>query len=465
MPKTVVVVGAGVAGMTTALEIRDRAGRVPGGLEIAVLEASDRPGGNIRTDREDGFVCEWGPNGYLDNVPTTPALVRRLGIEDRLFPSDESAAKRFLFRGGRLRQLPGSAGAFLRSDVLGWAAKLRVLGEPFGRRTRDEGDESVFDFASRRIGREAARVLVDAMVSGVYAGDARRLSLEATFPKMWSMEREHGSLTRAMLARRKEGPSTGGGGPAGPGGRLTSFRNGLQELTDALAAALGPTLRLRTPVRRVVSRGERGFRAILGEGAPLDVEAVVLACPAWFARDVTTDLDDELSRTLGEIPSASLAVVHLGYEASVLPAPLDGFGFLVPRGEGPRILGCLWSSSIFPGRAAAGKALLTSMIGGAHDPSALDLDDAALVAAVRADLERTMSIGVAPRFVRVFRHPRGIPQYTIGHPKRLETIAARLSRFPGLAVCGNSYRGISVNACVAEAPEVAEAVVTHLAGR
>jgi oxygen-dependent protoporphyrinogen oxidase len=460
----VVVVGGGISGLAVAFEILERSERVPGGVEVVCLEAATRPGGNIQTDREDGYTCEWGPNGFLDNVPATLDLVRRLGMERRLLPSDAAAAKRFLFRKGRLRQLPSGAAAFLTSDVLSWPGKLRVLLEPFQPGPKAGQDESVLEFAARRIGREAATVLVDAMVSGIYAGNAANLSLRATFPKMWAMEAEHGSLTRAMLARR--GARSGaGGGPAGPGGRLTSFLDGLQELTDGLALALGPALRLESPVEAISDMGVRGFRVHLREGAPIDAAAVVLACPSWAASGMVAATDRELARLLDAIPSAALAVVHLGFDAAEIGGKPDGFGFLIPRGEAPRILGTLWSSSIFGFRAPEGRALLTCMVGGAHDPEAVTLSDAALVDLVRRDLGLTMAVTATPKFVKVFRHPRGIPQYSIGHPDRIDAIGRRLEAHPGLLIAGNSYRGISVNACAEEAPRVAESALAFVTTR
>lgn len=460
MARTVVVVGGGIAGLAVSYELLERSNAVPGGLEVFCLEGSDRPGGNIRTKRSDGFACEWGPNGFLDNSPPTLDLVRRAGFEDRVLVSNQAAAKRFLFRDGRLRALPTGPLSFMGSDILTWPGKLSVFGEPFRRAKRDGEDESVFDFAARRIGTEAARVLVDAMVTGIYAGDSARLSLEATFPKMHAMERDHGGLVRAMLAKRRSKGDGSGGGPAGPGGRLTSFRDGFEEMPSALARAIGPSFRVRARATAVHDMGVRGFRVQLAEGAPIDVESVVLACPSWHAAELLRSTDDALAAELAEIPSASLAVVHLGFDLSDLPSPADGFGFLIPRGEGIRTLGTLWASSIFEGRAPAGTALLTSMIGGARDPEAVELSDVDLLAAIRADLRTTMGIEREPRFVRIFRHPRGIPQYTIGHVARLARIDARLRAHPGLYVCGNSYRGISVNACVAEAPATAERVLT-----
>jgi oxygen-dependent protoporphyrinogen oxidase len=460
----VVIVGAGISGLTVAFELMERGERTPHGLDVLCLDGAERPGGNIRSDRSDGYLCEWGPNGFLDSASCTLTLVRRVGLEQHKIRADESSAVRFIFRRGRLRRVPTGPRDFLGSDILSWPGKLRLLAEPLVRK-RSGVDESIFDFAARRIGREAAAVLVDAMVSGVYAGDSRRLSLEATFPKMRRMESEHGSLFRAMLAKRKQAAANGetAGGPAGPAGQLTSFRRGVQQLTDALAQALGPRLRLRTSVRSISDMGVRGFRVHLQEGAPLDVDAVVVACPAWHAGPVLADVDPRLETAISGIPSAPLAVVHLGYRVADLGAEPDGFGFLVPRGQGPRILGTLWSSTIFPGRAPEGHALLTSMIGGAHDPGAVELDDDELVRQVRADLERCMGITTPPVFVRVFRHSRGIPQYERGHPQRLAAIDQALEDHPGLWVCGNSYRGISINLCVEEAPRVAEAALGFLA--
>ncbi len=464
MPPTVAIVGGGVAGLSVAFELLERRRAGAGGPDVVCLEAEARPGGNIRSDHVEGFTCEWGPNGFLDNVPATLDLVRRLGVEDRLLPSDRSAAIRFIYRGGRLRRLPSGVASFLLSDILSVGGRLRVLREPFVGPRRDPSEESVFDFVARRIGDEAARILVDAMVSGIYAGDVRALSLPATFPKMWRMEMEHGGLVRAMLARRKErGAAPRSGGPSGPGGTLTSFRDGLEELIVALARAVGPALKLRSRVVRVAEAGPRGFRVFVAESEPVDADAVVLACPAWYASEVVSGLDAELSAALAGIPSASVAVVHFGYDDGDLPRRPHGFGFLVPRGEGPRILGTLWSSSIFPGRAPAGKVLLTSMVGGAHDPAAVGLDDGLLAEIVRGDLRAAMGIAAEPRFVRIFRQPRGIPQYTMGHVARLETIRERLEAHPGLLACGNSYRGISVNACVDEAPRIAEAALATAA--
>jgi oxygen-dependent protoporphyrinogen oxidase len=301
------------------------------------------------------------------------------------------------------------------------------------------------------------------MVTGVYGGDARRLSLRATFPKMWKMEREHRSLFRAMLRKRKEARASGArsGGPAGPGGRLTSFRDGLEELIGALARALGSALRVGSPAVLLSAHGPAGYRVHLADGEALAADAVVLALPSWSASRLVESLDPPMSKALAEIPSAPMLVAHLGFDQEAIGGPPAGFGFLVPRDEGVRILGTIWTSSVFPGRAPPGKVLLTCMLGGAHDPPALALDDAQALLEIRGDLRRTMGLTAEPIFRRIFRHEKGIPQYTLGHAARLATVDAHLEAHPGLQVAGNCYRGISVNHCVEEAPAIAERVVAH----
>jgi oxygen-dependent protoporphyrinogen oxidase len=445
----VAVVGAGIAGLAVAHAVRRRAPDA----EVTVLEAASRPGGNIRSERTFGYLCEWGPNGFLDSVPETLAFAQELGLAERVHRSDDLARRRFIFRHGRLHLLPGGPAGFLRSGLLSWPGKLRIAGEPFAA-PRPAGDETIHAFAARRIGREAADVLVASMVSGVFAGDARALSLRACFPKMWQMETEHGGLFRALFAKMRERRVRRGDAVGSPLGTLTSFRDGTEELVRAAAAALGPSLRLGSGATGL--RRSNSCWRVEGEGGGLEADAVVLAAPPSASARLVGGVDDALAAELAAIPSAGLAVVALGYEERLLPGPLDGFGFLVPRGEGARILGVLWDSSIYPGRAPSGHALLRAMIGGALDPEAVRLEDAELLAVVRRDLQSTMSLSAEPDFVRIFRHPLGIPQYVVGHLDRLARIEDRLSRLPGLHLAGNGYRGVAINSCVAEAGPIAE---------
>lgn len=478
----VVVVGGGITGLVTALYVRDRAWEAGEEIEVTLLEKGDRPGGNIRTDRVEGFTIEQGPNGWLDNVPTTAALVRRLGLTDRLQPAEASAAKRFLYRRGRLHLLPSGPVGFLRSPVLSLPGRLRVMLEPFVPRRRQGGEETIHAFVSRRIGREAAAVLIDAMVSGIYAGDIRRLSLPATFPKLAAMEEAHGGLVRGMLARmgerrrarrqvaarRARGEEVEElvqpGGPAGPGGTLTSFRDGLDVWIEAMAAELGSRVRTGGAVRALRRSAEdgAGWQVEVDSGEVFSAEAVVLTPPAPQAVELVKGLDLELGREIAQIPTASLVVVALGFEADTLGGAPDGFGFLVPRGEGVRSLGALWDSSVFPGRAPEGRVLLRVMIGGVHDPAAVTLPDEELVAIARRDLEVAMGVTADPCLTRVYRHRQGIGQYPLGHLDRLARIETRLATLPGLWLAGASYHGISMNLCIDRADRTSAEVVDYL---
>lgn len=476
----IAVVGGGIAGLATALAIADRARQLRHPLELTVLEGAPRVGGNLRSEHDGGYTVEWGPNGFLDNVPATLELVDRVGLRAELQPADASAAKRFLYRGGRLHELPLSPLAFLGCPVLSVAGRLRVLKEPWTRPKPAGLDETVDAFATRHIGAEAARVLVGAMVSGVFAGDSRKLSLASAFPKMAEMEAAHGSLVRAMLARGRErrrakrrlaelaargedAPELRRpGGPAGPGGTLTSFRRGIESFVEALAAALPVPVETGRPVSRLVPAplgAAARWRLEAAGGPPIEADQVVLALPAGSASALAAPFDPGLAATFAEIPTAPLAVVALAFDEAALGRAPHGFGFLAPRGEGLRILGCLWDSSIFPGRAPAGKVLVRAMIGGATDPAAVNLPDAELVAAVRSDLERAMAIEVEPERIWVFRHRQGISQYTVGHGERLASIERALAGWPGLHVTGQSFRGVAMNACVEEARRVAERVL------
>jgi oxygen-dependent protoporphyrinogen oxidase len=459
------VIGAGIGGLAVAFEILERAGRSSMELEVLCLEASDRAGGHLRSTRENGFLYEWAATGFLDNAPASLDLVRRLGLEPELVQARAAAARRYIYARGKLREIPLSPPAFLTSGVLTPPALLRLLCEPLiSQRPPTEAEETVFDFASRRIGKQAASILIDALTTGIFAGDVRRLSLEATYPKMRQMEAEHGSLFRAMLAKRKQKKeqADGSGGPAGPGGRLTSFKDGMQALTDALARALGPRLRLNTPVDGVSHLGQRGYRLRLREGAPLEVDAVVLACSAGWTARIVEEMDPALGSIMREIRSAPVTVVHLGYRRDALPTRPDGFGYLIPRGQGLRTLGTLWPSDIFEGRAPSGGQLMSTMVGGAHDPAAGELDDASLVELAKAELETSMGVRPNPYFSRVIRNPGGIPQYEMGHLGRVAAAEKRLRESPGLLIAGNSLHGVSVNLCIENAGKTADRAMEFL---
>lgn len=429
-----------MSGLCAAWYLRERFGAGA----VRVFEAAGVPGGTARTERAEGFVCEWGPNGFLDKEPRTLAWMAALGIEDRLVRASEASARRFIYRHGRLHEIKPPPG-FLFSPLLSVRGRARLLCEPLVKPRRDGGPETIWDFARRRIGQDAADTLVSPMVSGVFGGDAKQLSLEHCFPRMAEMERLHGGLFKAMKALKKSGKSA-----MGPGGTLTSFRDGIGIVPETAAAALGDSLQLDTPVTRV-SPGGDGFAVETRDGAVHRARAVVVAAPAYAASDFCAPMGEDLCSALGRIAYAGIAVVCTGFRREQVRHDLNGFGFLVPRIEGKRVLGCLWTSSLFPGRAPEGHVLLRTMYGGYTDPDVLALGDEELFKLWRSEIGSILGVEGDPCFLRIFRHARGIPQYLTGHGGILNVVEQAERQHPGLVFAGNAYRGVSLNDCVVSA--------------
>jgi oxygen-dependent protoporphyrinogen oxidase len=453
-----VVIGGGISGLVVAREVA----RLRPEWTITVLEAEDRPGGTMRTERVGECLCECGPAGFLTNVPYTRDLAVELGLENRLLSASDAAENRYLWVRGALRAVPLKPPTFLRSDVLSLRGRARVLAEPFIPRRRSGTDESVLAFASRRIGSEAAKVLVDAMVSGVYAGDASTLSLRSTFPRMLEMEDRYGSLFRAMIASKKAKKS---GGPAGPGGVLTSFDQGMDVLIRGLARGLGSRLVTRARVSGISRQGSEYVVEAIASGTPRTWRArqLVLAVPSHVAAKLTQPQAPILAGELEQIPYAGLSVVCLVYRRLQIRHALNGFGFLVPRDQGLRILGAIWVGSVFPAHVHSDRVLLRVMLGGMRDPEGSMLSETRSIDIAHADASRALGgIEGAPMATRLFRHPKAIPQYVLGHPERLERIER--SRLPGLYLAGNAYRGIGVNDCIRESRALAERILVPAPG-
>ncbi|MBD3165809.1 protoporphyrinogen oxidase [bacterium] len=455
--RSVVVVGAGIAGLASAFMIREYAGDAGESVDITILEADDRHGGATRTDHADGYTCEWGPNGFLDNEPATLELVKRLGIESELMKADESAANRYIYHGGAMRKVPMKPPQFLVSDILPLSAKLRMAMEFVIPAKHNGAEETVDQFGRRRLGRSFASTMLDPMVSGIFAGNTKELSLGAVFPKMVAMEREYGGLFRAMFAKQKEAKRSGtkSGGPAGPSAVLHTFRDGMGRLPDAIADEFQGSIRLGARVTGLVPReGGAGFM-IHTEKDRFEADEVVLACPSHAAAEIVQDLDGRTAEALRAIWHAPVDVVCHGHHPDEIAHPLNGFGVLIPRSEGIRSLGTLWSDSIFPGQAPGDRKLLRTILGGAHDPGIANLSVDRLHDTAHRDHRTVMGVREEPRFRTEFRHPHGIAQYTLGHLARVAETERLEYDLPGLHFTGASYRGVSVNGCAKDAFRVA----------
>lgn len=465
MPR-IIVVGAGISGLCTAhylVRTLSGAGRE---AEILLFEAEKVPGGKMRTIREDGFNMEWGPNGFLTNKPHSLELVKELGIEDRLAQSSDLARKRFIYSGGRLHRLPETPQAFFASNLLSLGGRLRILWEPFAPGPPRGVDESLGDFARRRLGAEALEKLLDPMVTGIFAGDPDRMSLRSCFPLIHELEQKYGGLVKGMVSLQRERRRSGEKREmsAGPGGVLMSFDTGVQTLIDILADRLSEGLHVGVSVENVRRRDGRFLLSLVenGQRGEIDTDALVLATPAYAAAAVLGSLDPQLSEALSSIPYSPISVVALGYGQAALGNPLDGFGFLIPRMERRKILGALWDSSVFPNRAPSGKALIRAMVGGVRNPELAALPAADLIALAREELAATMGVTAGPILARAFFHDRGIPQYLVGHGKLLERVEGRLAAFPGLYLNSNAYRGIALNDCVLQSRLTADRMAKEL---
>lgn len=435
------VVGGGISGLALAWFLKTRGGAV------TVLEAGEVPGGTARTLERDGFLLETGPNSVLDRDGEVRALAEAVGVQLR--PASASAGRRSLVVGGRVRVLPGSPPALLGSNVLPLGARLRLLLEPFTRRGPAGVDESLGDFARRHLGRTVTATFVDALQTGIWAGDMERLSAASAFPRLVALERAHRSLILGALRTRRVGAS------AGPTG-LASFEGGLGTLSAALARRLGDQVRLGTPVTHVERTGDR-WLATTARGT-VQADRLVLAIPPRQAAVLVRPFDADLADGLDAFPTVPVAVVHLGYRPALDPAP-DGFGFLVPPRERRNLLGALYVSSAFPFKAPGGGTLLTVLVGGAHRPELVSRGDRALVELARAELRELLGIERVPTLTEVVHWTHAIPQYDVGHAGRVSTVMTLAGHWPGLTLAGNGYRGAGVADCVRSARELAAQLI------
>lgn len=435
------VVGAGISGLTTAFWLR-RAG-----LRVAVIEAAPRAGGSIETWTDGPWRFEMGPNTVLESREEVTRLLRASGLESEKIVAAPSGKRRFLWKKDRLQPLPGGPPGLLKTPLFSAGAKLRLLKEPWIPQPANGVEETIAQFVTRRLGPEFLRYAVGPFVSGVYAGDPERLSVRWAVPRIWSLEAEHGSLIRGALVRRK-GPQ--------PGGAMFSFPQGLEELPRRLAREIGD-VRTGVAAERIV-RSEEGFRVETPAG-PLEAAQVVAAVPADGTARLLADATAGRSDLFAEVPYAAVAIVSLGYRRSGVAHALDGFGFLAPRGEGLRVLGCLFPSQLFPGRAPEGHVALAAFLGGRTDPGIVEQDDADILATVGDDLRRALGTREAPVLAAVRRWPRAIPQYEIGHGRFVERAAEIERDLPGLHLGGSFLRGVSVADCIKKGTELAEAVL------
>jgi protoporphyrinogen/coproporphyrinogen III oxidase len=458
-----VVVGGGITGLAAAHRAVELARERSVRLELTLVEARDRLGGTIATERAGGFLIEAGPDSFLSEKPWALALCRRLGVEHRLVRTDDRFRKVFVWHAGRLHALPDGfqllaptkLGAFIKSDLFSWPGKLRMaldLVKPRG--TAD--DESLGAFVRRRLGREALERVAQPLVAGIYTADPDDLSLTATMPRFSELERRERSIILALWRANRRAPQTGTSGARWS--LFVTFQNGMEELVTTIASRLPPGSVLLKHRVDGIERSGRGWRVAGGLGPALEADHVVVAAESYTASRLLRYVDPALATLLGEIPYASSATVSFGFRRDDVPHPLDAFGIVVPRTERRAVFACTFSSVKYPGRAPEGHVLLRCFVGGVLNERVLESDDAELVAAARDDLRVALGITAEPGLTRVARWTKAMPQYHVGHSGRVETIEHCAAALPGLHLAGGAYRGVGIADCVRSGEAAAERV-------
>jgi len=448
-PRQVIVIGAGISGLACAYRLKQL------GVPVILLEASTRVGGLVGTVRKNGFLFESGPQSFQGTEPLID-LIREVGVETELQQADPRAP-RFVYLRGQLHKIPMTPQALMTSSLLGIKSRAKIASEPFKRTKPPTKEESVADFVRRKFGHEILEYLVAPFVSGVHAGDPEKLSLKAAFPTLEKWEREYGSVLRGAMKSRSDKEKRSGPPP------LCSFRDGVGSFAEAITAKLGDSVRLGAKAESVArSANYQICVAQNGRNEIVEAAAVVVATPAYTAAHIVAPISSALVHTLSGVAYAPVAVVASGYYDRQITARLNGFGFLVPRSEKVRTLGTVWNSSLFPGRAPAGSVAITSFIGGATDPKIMDRSEDEIAAIVQDENARILQISGSPVASAVWKYPKALPQYNLGHAHVVEAIRNGERSNPGLFFCGNYLEGPSLGKCVETANQTAQAIQSYL---
>lgn len=458
--KRIAVIGGGITGLVAAYYLQKK------GVDITLFEASDTLGGAIRTHHESGYITEAGPNTILETSPIITELIRSLGIEDKKLYANDVSSKRYIVKDGKPQQLPMNPKEFITSSFFSLGAKLNLLKEPFKARIITD-DESLADFTRRRLGNECLDYAVNPFVAGVYAGDPERLSVRHAFEKLYRLEEKYGSLIRGQLQGAKERKRSVH--EAKHRAKMFSFDDGLQVLIDALAAKLEGRIHYHSIVSRIERRVETSSNIDITftSGERIDgFDAVLLTAPAHRIADIefisypSTPSSNPLPlyglRDIYYPPVTSLA---LGFDKRDVRHALDGFGMLIPKVEGFRILGTLFSSTLFANRAPKDHVLLTSYIGGARQPELAALNDDELVKLVLGDLRVLLGVTAKASFIHRTTWNKAIPQYEVGYDEYIEVMTNFERDNRGVYLAGNYRGGISVGDCIVNGKTIAEKIV------
>jgi protoporphyrinogen/coproporphyrinogen III oxidase len=456
----VAIIGGGISGLSAAFTLQQRRERANENLEYMVFEASPRLGGVLRTDRVDGCIVEAGPDSFLTEKPWAADLCRSLGIGDQLIGSNDAVRRTYILRGGRLVEMPDGLMFMVPTKIFpvavsrlfSWKTKLRMAREFFYAPSAGQNDESVASLVTRHYGEEMVDRLADPLLSGIYGGSAQDLSVRAVLPRFAEMERAHGSLSRAIL--KVPGPSSHRQRPL-----FTSLKNGMEQVVQAVVSRLPPASWLTNTSVMAIHADANGWMISAGEKSG-HFDAVILALPAHAAASLLRECAPQLSTELAAIRYTSSITVALAFHANVRRMLPPGFGFLVPRSEGKRMLASTFVHNKFPHRAPEDRALLRCFFAGENADAIGQQTDAGIVGVVRDELRQILGLRAEPLFTRVYRWKSAMAQYGVGHLERLERIENLVRQLPRLALAGNGYRGIGVPDCVRSGTDAANQVLS-----
>ena len=462
MAKRIAVIGGGTAGLSSAYSLQKRKS-AGSPIEFVVCEAAQRLGGVIRTAQIDDCIIEAGPDSFLTEKPWAADLCSELGVGDQLITSNDSERKTYMLVKGRLVPIPDGLMFMVPTKLLptflspmfSLGTKARIVREWLSPPKPKNAEISVAQFVERHYGREMVDRVADPLLGGVYGGSADQLSVDAVLPRFVQMEAMHGSLGRAMVAARRNSSS------AAPRPLFTSLKSGMQQMTDALVSRI-PKEVFRPGVRVEAVKPESGKWLVTNNGRTEEFDAVVIATPAHAAASVLS-AQPALATELNSIPYTSSMTVVLGYGQNVRAALPPGFGFLVPRTEGRKILAATFVHNKFPHRAPENRAIIRCFIGGSVAEQMFEQGETEIANAVEGELKSILGLSAAPLFTRVYKWRKAMAQYTVGHSARVDRTKSLVAQMPGLALAGNAYSGIGVPDCVRTGQEATDKLISDLA--
>jgi len=463
--KRIAIIGGGISGLSAAYTL-EKNRREGVDVEYSLYESADRLGGVLVTDRVDGCIIEAGPDSFLTEKPWASNLCSEIGLGDQLIGSNDTDRKTYILVRGKLIEMPDGLMFMVPTKILptvlsplfSLKTKVRMAKEWFHPPHRANADETVASLVERHYGPEMVDLLADPLLSGVYGGEASQLSVRAVLSRFADMEAKHGSLGRAMLTARRNAPKPQNGAPRP---LFTSLKEGMQQMVDALVGQLSADSLDTGAAVQAISPERGGW--IVSAGLDTDqFDGVLLALPTQASANLLGRANADLAAELRGITYSSSVTVTLGYDKKVRDSLPPGFGFLVPRSEGKRMLAATFVHNKFPHRAPDDRALVRCFLGGARDEQILSLSDDEILRIVRDELSQIIRLTAEPLFTRVFRWRGAMAQYGVGHLERLQRIESLRQRHPGLALAGNGYNGIGVPDCVRSGTEAVKTLLQAL---